>query len=289
MIIVNDGSTDSTGALARKLATGDARVRLITLPQNQGKPHAMNVAVGEARGRWVAVLDADDWFAPNRLSTLLAAAEREGVDLIADNQFLYDDGAARVVRTAFPGDGDRLLSKKLFAAGSDPYADFDFGMLKPMVRRDFIRSAGLHYRESARLSEDFLYLVEFLAAGGRAFLLAQPLYYWRQAFGSISHRWTETGNGSWRYDFRSAAAATTEVLHGMPAQEHVLIALLEGRRHAFERLHVLQEVNRMRSAGASTRRLLRVVLAHPMVWPLVLQRVARRIRRQVPLAVAQRA
>ena len=39
-------------------------------------------------------------------------------------------------------------------------------MLKPLIRTDFIRRTGLAYRENARLSEDFLYLVAFYAAGG---------------------------------------------------------------------------------------------------------------------------
>ena len=60
------------------------------------------------------------------------------MQLVADNQFLYDDGAAQVVRTAFPEQaGDRPLDKAAFIAGSDPYSDFDFGMLKPVVRSRF--------------------------------------------------------------------------------------------------------------------------------------------------------
>ena len=71
---------------------------------------------------------------------LLAAAEREAADLVADNQYLYDDGADRVVRTAFP---QATATGRWTSGGSSPaaipYADFDFGMLKPMVRTDFIR------------------------------------------------------------------------------------------------------------------------------------------------------
>lgn len=291
LIIVNDGSRDRTAEVAGQLAAADQRVRVLSLPQNLGKPAAMNRGVAEARGDWVAVLDADDWYAPNRLSALLAAAEREQVDLVADNQFLYDDGADCVVRTAFPQtDGDRRLDKRLFAAGSNPYADFDFGMLKPMLRTDFIRRTGIAYREAAKLSEDFLYMVEFLAAGGRAFLVAEPCYYWRQAFGSISRRWTETGEGSWRYNFLSAAAVNADLLRTMRMRdEPELSRILERRMRAFLRLHLLQEISRQRAGGAAPVHLAREVLAHPSIWTLVAQRCVRRVRRYFAGSEFQRA
>ena len=42
-------------------------------------------------------------------------------------------------RLSLPEQPDRRLNKVSFVAGCDPYADFDLGMLKPMVRRDFVR------------------------------------------------------------------------------------------------------------------------------------------------------
>lgn len=291
LLIVDDGSRDNTAEVAQCLARSDARVRVVSLPRNRGKSSAMNIAVAEARGAWVAVLDADDWYSPTRLSTLLAAGRREDVDLVADNQYLFDDGAGRIVRTAFPRSlGDRPLDMSRLATGSNPYADFDFGMLKPMVRTEFIRRHGLAYRETAKLSEDFLYLVEFLAAGGRGSLLAEPGYYWRQAFGSISRRWTETGEGSWRYDFLSAARANAELLGTLRSRNRPeLCRLLEYRRRAFLRLHVLQEISRARARGATTVRLAREVLAHPTVWPLVFRRSAGHIKRRLPRNLFQRA
>lgn len=291
VLVINDGSRDDTADAARALANSDSRIRLVSLPENRGKPHAMNLGTEMAAGRWTAVLDADDWYAPQRLSTLMATAERHQVDLIADNQFLYDEGAERVVRTAFsPERGDGILDKAAFAAGSDPYADFDFGMLKPLVRTEFLRKHGVCYREQARLSEDFLFLVEFFAAGGSAFLVSQPLYYWRQAFGSISRRWTKTAGGSWRYNFQSAEAATRALMQSLePRAEPELHALLQRRIRAFQRLHLMQEINRMRVSGAAPARLAREILTHPVVWPLVMQRGVRRIKRHLPHLAAGHA
>jgi succinoglycan biosynthesis protein ExoO len=291
VLIVDDASQDATGRVAGELAAADSRVRVITLPQNRGKPFAMNRATAEARGRWIAVLDADDWYAPERLSALIRCAEQRQVELVADNQFLYDDGADQVVKTAFPAESsDRPLDKAAFIAGSDPYSDFDFGMLKPVVRTEFVRATGLSYHENAKLSEDFLYMLEFLAKGGRGWLAAKPMYYWSQAFGTISRRWTETGAGRWRYNFLSAAAANAEVLSTMQrAGESELATLLQQRIRAFERLHWIQEVNRMRAHGASPARLAGTVLGHPSIWPLIAQRGIRRAAKAMAPRSPERA
>jgi succinoglycan biosynthesis protein ExoO len=279
LLIVDDGSQDGSLALAHQLAASDRRVRVIALPENRGKSHAMNTAIAEARGVWIAVLDADDWYEPDRLATLIAKAQLHDVPLIADNQWFHDAAANRMVRAALPvGQGDRQLTKRSFIAGSNPYAEFDYGMLKPLVRADFIRRTKLAYRENARLSEDFLYLVEFFAAGGVGLLVSRPLYNWTQAFGSLSRQWTGTGAGSWRYDFRSALAANTEVLHVLRERdERALADLLLARARAFRRLHHLTRVLRLRAGGAPLPRILQVIACHPSIWPLLTRGLLRRM------------
>ncbi len=207
LLIVDDGSSDGSRAVAEELARDDPRVHVIALPCNRGKPHAMNTAMGRRAG-----LGSLFWTPMTSTITtasreLVTAGEATGVDLVADNQLLYDAGAGRVVGPALSEtEGTRPLTRELFARGCDPYAGFDLGMLKPVVRAAFVREAGLRYRENAKLSEDFLFLAEFLASGGRALIVSRPLYVWTQAFGSLSRRWTETGGGAWRYDFRLCRA-----------------------------------------------------------------------------------
>jgi glycosyltransferase involved in cell wall biosynthesis len=259
----------------------DERIRLIAMTRNGGKANAMNAAIAEARGRWIAVLDADDWYAAQRLSTMVSAGESAGVPMVADNQFLYDEGADKLVGTAMPAVADRRLDKAAFIAGSNPYAGFDFGMLKPIVRADFIGATRLTYQQNARQSEDFLYLVEFFAAGGEGLLLSQPLYYWRQTFGTISRNWTGTAGGAWRYDFVSGARSCEELRNVMQEKhERELARLLTQRMRAFQRLHRMQEMNRLRANGASAVQLARSALSQPSIWSLIMQRGVRRLARR---------
>jgi len=281
LLIVNDGSTDATDAVARSFTT-DARVRVVTLGENRGKAHAMNVAIAQARGRWIAVLDADDWYAQHRLSALIGAAEAAQVPMVADNQHLYDEGADAVIGAALPpGTSDRLLNKATFIAGCDPYSAFDYGMLKPVVRADFIHAAHLRYRETARLSEDFFYLLDAFIAGGSMLLVGRPLYYWRQAFGSVSRRWTGTAHGNWRYNFPSAVSVSAALLPELRARGDTASAALVSRRmRAFRRLHRMQEVSRLRAEGTTLLHLTASLLCRPSIWLLVMQRSLARAFRQ---------
>jgi succinoglycan biosynthesis protein ExoO len=283
LLIIDDGSRDRSLELARRLAADDARARVIPLPENRGKAHAMNRGISEAAGNWIAMLDADDWYEPERLATLVAAAEGSGVAMAADNQRFHDAGAGAFVGTAFSEAlGDRELNRATFAIGSDPYASFNYGMLKPIIRTDFVRGAGLAYRENVRLSEDFLYLVEFFATGARGVLLGRPMYNWTQPFGTLSREWTTTGAGSWRYDFQSALAGNADVLRSLRAKnDEFLASLLVTHARACRRLHHLNAINRARSNGAALPYLLTVVARHPSIWPEIARRALRTGRRHL--------
>jgi succinoglycan biosynthesis protein ExoO len=280
VLIIDDASKDTSLTTARAFGETDPRIRVIALAENGGKSHAMNIALAQARGAWIAVLDADDWYEPARLATLIEAGEAKGVDLVADNQRFWDAGADMLVRLAFPvANGDTPLTREVFVAGSDPYAEFDYGMLKPIVRSDFIRRAGLSYRENARLSEDFLFLLEFLAAGGTGLLLAKPLYNWTQPFGSISRSWTGTGAGDWRYDYQSALAAHADVLEKLQRKQEAMLArLVIARMRAFRRLHHLNTISRMRRTGATLTQILVEVARHPSIWTRLIVRAFRVLR-----------
>lgn len=77
-IVVDDGSTDGTAAQAR-----DAGARVLELGRNQGVSAARNAGLREARGGWVAFLDADAVPTRRWLASYLAAAQRAGDDVTA--------------------------------------------------------------------------------------------------------------------------------------------------------------------------------------------------------------
>jgi succinoglycan biosynthesis protein ExoO len=218
IIVVDDASTDGSWQLICALAMEDPRLRAIRNIENCGKPVGMNRAIALARGRWLAILDADDWYHSERLSTLIAMGERWQADMVADNQFFFDAVANRIVGTAWrPTAREWALTFDGFLQGSNAYSTFNLGMLKPVIRTDFIHCAALGYDEQARHGQDFFHLLQFYLAGGKAVITDKPFYHYTQPFGTVSHQWSHLARK--RYDFQTAyrinqrhAAAAAEKL-----------------------------------------------------------------------------
>lgn len=90
-ILVNDGSSDDSGAICDEYSRKDPRLRVIHQP-NRGVSAARNKALKEAKGEWVAYVDSDDSITPNYLQTFIDIQKEHdadmvitGVDMIAQN------------------------------------------------------------------------------------------------------------------------------------------------------------------------------------------------------------
>ena len=105
--VVDDGSTDATAALVSSM--GDRRLRLIRHQRPRGVSVARNRGVAEARGRWVAFLDDDDLWAPDKLSRQLAAAERDGRGWAVTGAVSVDEGL-RVLAGEPPPAPERIVA-----------------------------------------------------------------------------------------------------------------------------------------------------------------------------------
>ena len=81
IIAVEDGSTDGSPEVLQSFAVRDKRLRIVR-QKNAGVASARNRLLKEARGKYLAFVDADDWVKPNYLEKLYAAAETEGADIV---------------------------------------------------------------------------------------------------------------------------------------------------------------------------------------------------------------
>ena len=82
LILVDDGSPDSSGKLCDECAERDGRIKVLHR-KNGGAAAARNDGLDMVSGAWIAFIDSDDWVHPDYLRTLYEAAEQQHADLAA--------------------------------------------------------------------------------------------------------------------------------------------------------------------------------------------------------------
>jgi glycosyltransferase involved in cell wall biosynthesis len=98
IIIVDDGSTDETVAVAGAMTARDARIRLVVHAENGGPGHALRSGIAAARLPWVLLIDADLQFDVGELEGFLSVAQ--SADVVVGWRILRQGGAARRASTA---------------------------------------------------------------------------------------------------------------------------------------------------------------------------------------------
>lgn len=193
VIVIDDASTDDTAAVVGSLQKeAGGRLILRRLEQNGGPAVARNRGLDSSTAPWVAILDGDDYFLPNRMKGLLEASE--GADFVADDQvqikeeggdteFLIGHGALLTIDLA------TFVAENL---SKGPRLRKEFGFLKPIIRRSFLDSHQLRYDEQLRLGEDFALYTRALAAGAVFRVIPARTYASVVRSGSISGHHTKT-------------------------------------------------------------------------------------------------
>jgi GT2 family glycosyltransferase len=191
ILVVDDASQDQTYEIARSISHADPRVRVIRRATNGGPSAARNTALDVARGTWIALLDADDLYLPQRLTVLTDAARSADCDLMADNIMLRCPESGRSLGLAIPpslANSRRCLTAAEFVRSDRPFpGGFQkFGYLMPLIRRAFLDEHKIRYDTDIWLAEDFVLYVRCLLAGATMMLLPDAYYHYTLSENSVS-------------------------------------------------------------------------------------------------------
>jgi succinoglycan biosynthesis protein ExoO len=197
VILIDDASQDSTVKIARSF--DDRRLKIFNHQQNRGVSYGRNFGIRQAQGRWIALLDSDDWYAPNRLEKLIAIGEAEAVDLIADDLWLINEEQTqhwstllmecRNINFAEISAIDAVnfvISDRLSSINAK--RTWSLGYTKPLIKREFLLQHQIWYNESLKVGEDFSLYLECLRHQAKYYLVNQPYYYYRTRNTSLSTR-----------------------------------------------------------------------------------------------------
>ncbi|MCS6919416.1 MAG: glycosyltransferase [Fimbriimonadales bacterium] len=264
MVIVNDASTDETVEVVQKYLS-DTRVRFLQNERNMGLGYTRDRALEAAQGEWIAILDADDWYAPERLERLVGFAEQHNADMVADPQVYYTEwGSVYAVGWATHAKPPR--QPRFYTAAEVIWAHPAF---KPVVRRAFLQAKAIRYNAALRQWADLAFYLEIMLKGARLAVLPEPLYYYR-----VRPRTLTT-----RYDPLEESGKALEYLLSLPDTTPRLRTVLCA---AFRRRAVWDTYPHF--AGALKRgqwgQAWRLARRYPGVWLVLL--------RELPLAVYRR-
>ena len=145
IICIDDGSTDGSLAVIKRMQEADARVRILT-ETNAGPSIARNKGISRARGEYIIFLDADDFYESTLLESLYTLAVKDNLDMAVVKFDLYNchqDKFTTPIEEAHAG---------IFAPGAivskNEFPDFILEsttgyVWNKMFRTDFLREKGL--------------------------------------------------------------------------------------------------------------------------------------------------
>lgn len=204
MLIVDDASTDATAQIVQRYLS-DPRIRLLRNERNMGAGYTRNRALESAQGEWIAVLDADDWYAPQRLERLLAFAQGMEADMVADLQ-VYSTEWGSVYTVGWATYAKPPRQPRPYTVEECIRAHLS---IKPMIRRAFLQQHGIRYVESIRKSQDYAFYMEILLKGARFALLPEPMYYYRVHPNTVTTRYDPIAENRKTFEYLMQLPETT--------------------------------------------------------------------------------
>jgi CDP-glycerol glycerophosphotransferase len=169
IIAVDDGSTDGTGEELDRLAAHCPSMRVLHQPNSGGAAAPRNVALDLARGRYVFVLDADDYLGDEALARMVAVADEHRTDVVLGKMV---------------GVGGRGVPQRMFRRNqyrTDVFNSDAFWAMNPtkLYRRELIERLGLRFDPSIVLGEDQPFVaMAYFNASAISILADYDYVYW---------------------------------------------------------------------------------------------------------------
>ncbi len=179
IVCVDDGSTDTTLDILKRLAEDDQRIRVIS-QANQGEGPARDAGLVAATGDWLYFLDADDLMLPSLLEKAIARGEQEDADVVIFRTTMLDDqtGEQHLCDWSFKRD---WICEDTFSPRQHPdhvFNSFQNWVHNKLFRGAFVRKHDLHMQHVHRTA-DLLFTCRALAEAERITLFDTPLYFYR--------------------------------------------------------------------------------------------------------------
>lgn len=190
IIVVDDGSADSSLEILRAYEQESERIRIIS-QENGGVSRARNTGIGAAQGKYITFADGDDWVEPGFYASAVRELETGGYDMVQGNSRYIVDGKLNAVR---PGcsrrespDPEELME---WFFGREEI--LTYSVWSKVYRRELLE--GVRFMPGIRVAEDQKFLFDVLNRHPRVLVLNEDAYNYVIREVSVMHsRYAELG------------------------------------------------------------------------------------------------
>ncbi len=185
LLVINDCSTDGTAELVSSIMAKDCRVRLISNEKNSGVSCTRKNGLNEAKGAWIAILDSDDAWAPEKLEKQIALQKKMNAELLfTGSAFMDSDGHAIDWYLHAP---ERVTYRQLLKQNV-------LSNSSALVRKELYAK---YYAIGDKMHEDFAIWLGILKEGREAYGVDEPLLIYRIAKSSKSGNKIKAAKMNW--------------------------------------------------------------------------------------------
>ena len=185
LLVINDCSKDGTAKLVEDFSAKDNRVRLISNEKNSGVSFTRKHGLEEANGSWIAILDSDDAWAPEKLEKQIELQNRTNADLLFTGSAFMDSESRPIdwyLHAPAEATYRQLLKQNVLSNSS------------ALVRKELYAK---HYAVGDGMHEDFAIWLSILKDGKKAYGVDEPLLIYRIAKSSKSGNKIKAAKMNW--------------------------------------------------------------------------------------------
>ena len=177
VICVDDGSTDLSSRILDKFGRNDSRIRVFHRT-NAGYGSAVNFGIKQARGKYIGIVESDDFVLPEMYETLFNLAEQNDLEIVKSDFYLYNDKRTIEVHV---NDLNDYYGKIITHASRRIFFKFNMYNWAGIYRRDFIQRNQISHLESPGASyQDTGFWFKIMSTCKRAMWIDKAFYMYRQ-------------------------------------------------------------------------------------------------------------
>ena len=179
LLLIDDGSKDSSGAICDEYAARDSRVKVFH-KENGGVSSARNAGLAIASGDWIMHLDGDDWIEPDMLERLIQKGEDTGADIVmGDFLFAYSDRDILYILPDWDNNKTASLNRYITSVWTCVWGGIH--------KRSLYEVYQLKSPQGVTYCEDFHLMARLCYHAKKVVNVHQPFYHYRQQEGSVMH------------------------------------------------------------------------------------------------------